>query len=96
MVVQKARTFCLNYIEHASKRRAGTVDATGRLPVGWRRSRKGNPFREVPDGGVVTVFERKTGKEQGMFSYVCNDAFCRDSFLTEEEAMEAAGDEYGF
>lgn len=69
------------------------------LPAGWMRSKKGNLYRRYWNGTTVTVFCYRSGRREGLFGHcVFTDdegvMYADDAWDTEQEAMEAADDEY--
>jgi hypothetical protein len=60
----------------------------------WKRSRKGNPYRRLDNGTIVTVFQYHNGPREGAFGYSLNTEefgiqFADGSWETEEEAKDA-------
>jgi hypothetical protein len=52
----------------------------------WRISAKGNSYKKLGDGRIVTVFKTRGGG----YKYVCDGHFSPGSYGSEEEAKEHA------
>lgn len=61
--------------------------------LGWKRSRKGNPYKRLADGTTVTVFARQDGGYgQCVYSDEHGARYSPDRWETELDAVEGAND----
>jgi hypothetical protein len=82
---------------------AGPVESPGRRDflAGFRRSRRGNLFHPLEDGGVAVVFKYKTGSKAGSFGWLIareewEKVFSPQGYTRQRDALRALAEELGY